>query len=223
MQAIHADQTLADLAVSHAGASRVFHRHGLDFCCGGQTSLANACEAAGLPADELVGELQAECRNEPQGEVAPAEMPLGELVDHILERYHASHREEVPRLIAMARKVESVHGEKDACPTGLYKHLEHMQFELEQHMMKEEEILFPMIQAGQGAMAAMPIQVMEHEHRDHGKNLDRLKELAHHFAAPPEACGTWRALYLGLDELVQAIMEHIHLENNILFPRSLRS
>ncbi|MDP6385114.1 MAG: iron-sulfur cluster repair protein YtfE [Planctomycetota bacterium] len=222
MQAISPDQSLADLVVSHAGASRVFHRHGLDFCCGGQTSLQAACEAAGLQAPEVATEIEAEQQATEQAFIQADEMPIEQLLDHILENFHAAHRAEVPRLLAMARKVEMVHSDKPTCPTGLGDHLEYMHGELEQHMLKEEEILFPMIRAGHGAMAAMPIQVMEHEHHDHGRNLTRLRELAHEFKAPPEACGTWQALYLGLDELQQALMQHIHLESNVLFPRVLR-
>ncbi len=122
----------------------------------------------------------------------------------------------------MAHKVERVHASKNDCPRGLAEHLEYMARELEQHMLKEEELLFPMILAGDGALAAMPIQVMEQEHQDHGKNLTRLHALARGFEAPDEACGTWQALYLGLRELEAALMRHIHLENHVLFPMVLR-
>jgi regulator of cell morphogenesis and NO signaling len=98
-----------------------------------------------------------------------------------------------------------------------------MRDELESHMQKEEHVLFPLILAGRGALAAAPIRVMEREHEDHGRNLERLRELAHDFAPPLDACGTWRALYLGLEELEREIMEHIHLENHVLFPRALRA
>ena len=213
--------TLADLAVTRAGASRVFHRHGLDFCCNGRVSLREACEQNGLEADRLIEEIQREA--EPQkGFDRWDEAPLEALIQHLLTRYHEPHRAEVPRLIEMARKVEQVHGEKLACPLGLSAHLERMAQELESHMQKEEEVLFPLILSGRGAMAAMPVQVMEQEHRDHGENLARLRELAHDYSPPEEACGTWRALYLGLEELESELMHHIHLENNVLFPRALR-
>ena len=121
----------------------------------------------------------------------------------------------------MARKVEAVHGDKSSCPRGLADHLEHMSEELEQHMQKEEQLLFPMILGGRGRMASMPISVMEQEHQDHGRNLARMSVLAHEYVAPEEACNTWRALYLGLAELEAELMEHIHLENHVLFPRTL--
>jgi regulator of cell morphogenesis and NO signaling len=94
---------------------------------------------------------------------------------------------------------------------------------MESHMQKEEQILFPMIRAGRGRMALMPVQVMEQEHRDHGENLALMRKLASDFVAPEEACNTWRALYLGLAELESELMAHISLENHVLFPRALRS
>ena len=214
--------TVADLAVRFAGASRVLHRHQLDFCCHGQVSMQEACEKAGLDVQAILDEIERAAPTEPDFE-AWTDRPLNELIDHLLKDFHEAHRAEVPRLLSMARKVESVHGEKATCPQGLAAHLAFMQDELESHMQKEEEVLFPLIQAGRGAMAAMPVQVMEQEHQDHGKNLARLRELAHDFETPDEACGTWRALYLGLSELERDLMTHIHLENNILFPRALRS
>ncbi len=213
--------TVADLAVLFPGASRVLYRHKLDFCCHGHVSMLEACKEAGLDVDVILAEIRKEAPSDPNFE-AWNEQTLDALIEHLLTSYHAAHREEVPRLVAMARKVESVHGEKASCPKGLAKHLEFMSEELEAHMQKEEEVLFPLIQSGRGQMAVMPVQVMEQEHRDHGQNLARLREFAHDFQPPEEACGTWRALYLGLGELERDLMNHIHLENNILFPRALR-
>ena len=214
--------TVADLAVQLAGASRVLHRHRLDFCCHGQVSLEQACADAGLDVKRLLEEIEAEAKSDPDFE-AWNEQSLESLITFILENYHEGHRQELPRLIEMAQKVERVHGEKASCPKGLAAHLAFIQDELEAHMQKEEEVLFPMINAGNGAMAAMPVQVMESEHRDHGRNLEHMRKLAHDFVPPEEACGTWRALYLGVAELERELMNHIHLENNILFPRALRS
>lgn len=139
----------------------------------------------------------------------------------MLDRYHAGHRAELPRLIQMATKVERVHADKPNCPKGLAAHLQFLADELEGHMQKEEQVLFPMLLAGHGAQAGGPIQVMESEHQEHGRNLAMLRQLAHDFTPPAEACGTWRALYLGLAELECAVMQHIHLENHVLFPRVL--
>lgn len=220
-QPIQPAQTVAELASTRPGASRVFHRHGLDFCCGGHTSLADACAKAELDVAALITEIESEAVK-PGSFVRWGERPLDEVIDHLLARFHEPHREEVPRLLAMARKVESVHAEKSSCPHGLADHLERMQEELEEHMQKEEKVLFPLLRAGRGRMAAMPIQVMEQEHKDHGQNLERLRALTTDYTPPSEACGTWTALYLGLAELERELMEHIHTENNILFPRALR-
>jgi len=216
------DHTLAHLSVTRAGASRIFYRHGLDFCCHGQISLRDACAAEQLEVETLIAEIEAEERTAESFERWD-ELPLDALIDHLLARFHEPHRAELPRLFEMATKVEAVHGEKASCPKGLAQHLQKLADELELHMQKEEQVLFPLIRAGRGRMAVMPVQVLEQEHRDHGENLARLRELAHDFVPPEEACGTWRALYLGLAELESELMQHIHLENNALFPRALRS
>jgi len=218
---IDADQSVGQLASTLPGASRVFHRHGLDFCCGGHVNLGEACASAGLDVDAVISEIGAETKEALDFERWD-ERPLPEVIDHILERFHEPHRRELPRLVEMARKVEEVHAEKASCPRGLAEHLERMGEEMELHMQKEEQVLFPLLRKGGGAMAAMPIQMMEREHRDHGRNLEQLRALTSDHTPPPEACGTWKALYLGIAELERELMEHIHTENNILFPRALR-
>jgi regulator of cell morphogenesis and NO signaling len=213
--------SLARLATSRAGASRVFMRHGLDFCCKGEVSLAEACLQRGLSDAQVLEEIRREALPDEEV-VAWDERPLTEIVDHVLTRFHEPHRAELPRLLEMARKVERVHAGKPTCPTELAAHLELMAEELELHMQKEEQVLFPMFLAGRGPMAAVPVQVMELEHKDHGENLARMRRLAQEFQPPSEACGTWRALYLGLAELESELMHHIHLENHVLFPLALR-
>jgi regulator of cell morphogenesis and NO signaling len=142
------------------------------------------------------------------------------LIDHILTRYHDVHREQLPELTRMARRVEQVHGERDACPRGLADLLNTMHQEMESHMQKEEQILFPMLLRGQGSQARGPITVMRHEHDDHGAGLARLMILTDNIRPPEGACTTWRALYAGLSEFRNDLMEHIHLENNLLFERA---
>lgn len=211
--------TLAELATRWAGASRVFQRHRLDFCCQGQRSLAEACAQRGLDPSAVIAELQAELTPapaEPWHERSPAQ-----LIAHLLDRYHAAHRREVPRLWQMAQKVERVHGDKPECPRGLADHLARLGQELEEHMQKEEKVLFPLLLAGAGAAAAGPIHCMMAEHDEHGRNLARTRELAHDLVPPASACGTWRALYLGLAELEREVMEHVHLENHVLFPQAV--
>jgi regulator of cell morphogenesis and NO signaling len=116
-----------------------------------------------------------------------------------------------------------VHADHPAVPRGLAAHLRRMSQELEDHMGKEEVVLFPMIRSGRGSFAMGPVQVMELEHLDHAANLERMRQLANDCTPPPDACATWKALYLGLADLEREIMEHIHLENHALFPRALQS
>ncbi|MEC9481765.1 MAG: hemerythrin domain-containing protein, partial [Halomonas sp.] len=144
-------------------------------------------------------------------------------IDHILSRYHAVHRQQLPELIRLARRVEHVHGERDSCPSGLADHLEVIHQELESHMQKEEMILFPMLKRGLGHSAHGPIAVMRFEHDEHGEALTRLMALTHDIQTPKGACTTWRALYAGLREFREDLMQHIHLENNVLFERAAAS
>jgi regulator of cell morphogenesis and NO signaling len=218
---IHVNQTLGDVATQHPLATQVFLRRHLDFCCGGRQTLGDACRAAGLDPDSVIAEITAEGDTESQERWDSR--PLGELIEFIQIRYHNTLRRDLPTLIEAARRVERVHGQKPSCPRGLADHLEQVSDELRQHMAKEEQVLFPALQTGsRGSQVHMPIRVMMQEHDDHGNNLRLLRQLATDFVPPLEACATWRALYVGLDKLESELIEHIHLENNILFPRALR-
>lgn len=214
------DNTLGHIACSLPGATRVFHEFHLDFCCGGQKSLRQAAQERGIDAEQVQQRLLAL-----SGEAQDAEdwrtVPDERLIEHILQRYHAVHRQQLPELIRLAARVEQVHGGREHCPLGLTDLLMTMQQELESHMQKEEQILFPMIQRGGGVMIGGPISVMRYEHDQHGDALERLVELTDDMQPPANACNTWRALYSGLDELRCDLMQHIHLENNLLFPRAL--
>ena len=220
LSVITKDQNLSELAITHPGASRVFLRHGLDFCCGGNRSLDAASDAAGLEVDKLVEEIEKEATEDVDFQRMD-ELTQEQLIDHLLENYHEVHRQELPPLVQMAQKVEAVHGEKPECPRGLYAHLTLVARSLEDHMQKEEQILFPNLKAGNGPQMGMPIQVMEGEHVEHGANLEKIRELTTNMQPPECACTTWRALYLGLDEFVKRVLNHVHLENNILFRRAL--
>lgn len=213
--------TLAELATTHPAASRVFHLLGLDFCCGGRVPLAQACQERGLDMAAVIDAIEAEGRKAPD---APRwdVRPIPELVSFIVDRYHARLRSELPELIALAAKVEDRHADKPSRPAGLQDHLQSVHQAVLSHLAKEEQILFPMIVSGMGQMAAGPIRVMEIEHDDHAKDLARTRALTADLTPPPEACTSWRALYLRLGELEADLMEHIHLENNVLFPRVLR-
>ncbi|MCA9322944.1 MAG: iron-sulfur cluster repair protein YtfE [Planctomycetes bacterium] len=212
--------TLAEMATTHPTAARVFHRHRLDFCCGGRRSLSEACQERGLDAATIIVEIE----NEPTSDRDLArwdEADVNELIQHILDRYHEPARPEIARLAQMAVKVEAVHAERPDVPRGLAAQLTRMVQEIDEHFCKEEQVLFPMVLRGHGAMAGAPIHVMGQEHDDHGENLRRVRALANDLVPPADACATWRALYLGLEQFELELMEHIHLENNVLFPKIL--
>jgi regulator of cell morphogenesis and NO signaling len=219
---IHANTRIGEIATEHPLATRVFHRHGIDFCCGGGKPLADACAARGIDTDVVLEELRVELDTRETPQTRWDQEPLEDLIRHILLTYHKPLKEELPRLAAMARKVNDVHHDKspDTLPELLHVVLG-LQDELESHMAKEEQILFPMILGGQGAMADGPISVMEHEHASAGAALARLRELTNGYEVPEQACNTWRALWHGLAALEESLHQHIHLENNILFPRAL--
>lgn len=217
---MNASTTLAELAVTHPGAARVFYRNRLDFCCGGRRSLADACEKRALDSNAILDAIEAEDRITPDTRRWDVE-PLPDLIAHIVGTYHARLRQGLPELIAMAQKVEARHADKASCPRGLAGQLEQMHADVLDHLAKEEQILFPMISQGLGPRAAGPVHVMELEHEHHREHLLQLRALTDDLRPPEEACTTWRALYLGLQQLEQELMEHIHLENNVLFRRAL--
>lgn len=212
--------TLADIATTHPGAATVFHRHGLDFCCGGRRSLAEACGARGLDAAVVIDELAREAAVATTSTRWDLE-PLPALVTFIVDTYHRRLREALPDLVRMAKKVELRHADKAACPRGLADHLAAMHGSVLEHLAKEEQVLFPMILAGQGRLAVGPVHVMEVEHDEHARDLQMLRRLTGDMQPPEGACPTWRALYLGLQQFERELMEHIHLENNVLFSRAL--
>ncbi|MBO9357644.1 hypothetical protein GG851_26940 [Bordetella petrii] len=149
------------------------------------------------------------------------EAPLAELAAYILQRYHERHREQLPEAIRLAIKVEQVHADHANCPHGLAEHLHDMLQELESHMRKEEQVLFPVIVQGRGTLAGGPITVMRMEHDQHAEALVRLDKLTGGLTAPEGACNTWRALYAQLHEFQQDLVDHIRLENTVLFPNAL--
>ena len=215
------DMTLAELAIERPAASRIFQRLGLDYCCGGKRPLAEVCAEGNLDADEVLARIAAE---DPESDSPRwSDRPVTDLVDFIVNHYHARLREELPELVALAHRVEQRHGDKPSCPRGLTDHLEAVHAAVLDHLAKEEQILFPLIVRGEAEMAAGPVEVMEYEHDDHGRNLAIIRELTDNLTAPEEACTSWRALYLRLDALEAELMEHIHLENHVLFPRALNA
>lgn len=212
---LSAEQALGQIAVQLPGATAIFRRLKLDFCCGGQVSLKQAAADKGLEVNAVLAELSNLQR--PNG--VPGMTEPEALIDHIFTHYHEVHRAQLPELIRMARRVEAVHRDHPLVPTGLSELLEAMHEELLSHMQKEENILFPMLKAGGNPFVNQPIGMMRAEHVDHGATLEKLAALTNEAKPPVDACNTWRALYAGIAQLNDDLINHIHLENNVLFPQ----
>lgn len=144
-----------------------------------------------------------------------------DVIDHVITRYHERLRRDLPALIETARKVERVHAGNPDVPAGLADELADFWTDMQDHLDKEELVLFPMLRAGaHGAQVYMPLRVMEHEHHEHALRLKRIRELTGDLQLPSTACATWTALYKGLEVLEADLIEHMHVENNVLFPRA---
>lgn len=148
--------------------------------------------------------------------------PLSEIIDYILPNFHQKHRAELPVLIELAEKVENRHADHPDCPKGLSVLIRKVYDDLTMHMMKEEQVLFPLINAGRGPMAAAPISVMEAEHAEAHNDLSDIVALTHDFTPPEGACTSWQNLYSGLKTFAEDLTNHTELENEILFVRALR-
>lgn len=220
--------TIADIAAAEPASVRVFQRHGIDFCCGGRKPLAGVCRDRGLDFGEIVAAIEAATAPTPGGQRNWAIEPLTSLIGHIIATYHQPLRDELPRLDAMARKVAQVHGAREPRLTQVAALVAELARELTAHMRKEELVLFPAIDAlaagtlSRGMPLSAPIAVMQHEHDDANTLLTELRRLTDGHVAPESACATWRALYQGLSDLESEMHVHVHLENNILFPRALQ-
>jgi len=209
-----ASQSIGQIAVALPGATAIFRRLKLDFCCGGHLPLAVAVAEKGLDLQAV----QAELAQLQRDDTAPEASNPVALIDHILTRYHAVHREQLPELIRMAHRVETVHRANPEVPAGLAELLEYMQADLLSHMQKEEGILFPMLKSGGNPFVTQPISVMRSEHVSHIAVIEKLNALTNNATPPAGACNTWRALFTGIGQLIEDLMNHIHLENNVLFP-----
>jgi len=213
------ESRVGEIAAHHPLATRAFARHGIDFCCGGGIPLAEACARRGIAVETLIQEIDALLADAPLAPDEWLDAPLGALVDHIVVAYHRPLREELPRLESMARKVARVHAERD--PEGRLPRIERtlttLSRELQEHMAREEEALFPALLAGH---SDLPLMAFEAEHSAAGEALARLRDLTEDYVPPADACNTWRALWAGLESLESTMHRHVHLENNILFPRA---
>jgi len=213
-----ADRTLADIATTLPGATAVFRSEKLDFCCGGGALLRAAAAAKRSDLGVVVAKLESLAATAP-----PADAPQSAdaLITLIETRYHQAHRRELPELIRLARRVEAVHRGVASAPIGLADRLAQIVAELEIHMEKEEQFLFSLMRQGGHPTIGRPIGRMMAEHDDHGAHLRAIEALTNDFTPPDEACTTWRALYVGTRKFADDLVEHIHIENNQLFPQFL--
>jgi regulator of cell morphogenesis and NO signaling len=219
--------TVAGFVLARPAAARVLERFGIDYCCGGGDALAPALLEKGVTLAQIEAELASVEANSPGQERDWQAAPVAELIQHILNKHHVYLREELPRLDALASKVLHAHREKHAHMLSQVAQIFYeLRMELESHMRKEEMILFPhLMQKGQAAPFGTvrgPIQVMEAEHDAAGNALRRLREVTSNYKLPPDACLSFQMLFRGLEELEADLHMHIHLENNILFPRAIR-
>lgn len=220
--------TVAEIASAIPSSVRVFQRLGIDFCCGGHTPLAFVCEQQGLSLAEVTAAIEASAAAPAVEDRDWTRESLHRLIDHIIDTYHNPLRDELPRLESMATRVLHVHGATSSHLARLDAIVAELADDLQTHMRKEEMVLFPAIRAAElGRERAMPIAtpiaVMEHEHDRAGELLAELRAITGSYHAPEWACETYRALYHGLAEMEAQMHVHVHLENNILFPRAIAS
>ena len=225
------NDTVGEIVAQHPALSRVFEKAGIDYCCGGKKTLDEACGPQGLNPHTLLDELKESVSSPEKPTLDIIAMSLTELADHIEQTHHVYLRSELPRLDALTAKVASVHGEKDSRLFEIRETFVTLFEELSSHMMKEEQILFPMVRQIEKSAAspdfhcgslANPIRQMEMEHDNAGSALESLKKLSGGYTAPEWACNTYRAMLDALARFELDLHQHIHKENNVLFPRALK-
>ena len=227
-------QTVREIALEQPTAVRVFEQFGIDYCCGGRKPLAEACAARNLEIDSVLAALE-EAEKKPGIEIENwADKSLESLSSHIVAKHHAYVKRELPRLAQLAEKVVNRHGSTKPELLEIANALMQLDEELTEHLAKEEAILFPYISALEQSVSlgaarpnncfgavANPIAMMTQEHDAAGSLLSEIRRLSGDFTTPEDACPTFHAFYDGLREFEQDLHQHIHLENNILFPRAI--
>jgi len=229
------NQTVRDMATENPASIRVFESFGIDYCCRGRQSLDEACAAEGVPVEKILTELTAASQAAPLERVESwLDATLTALTAHIVDTHHAFVKQETPRLQALLEKTIGAHGAGHPELALIKDSFNAMADELSSHMFKEERILFPYLErleqaAQEGGPAirppfgtvANPIRMMMAEHDQAGELLKRIRIASQDFAVPDTACPTFAALYRGLEEFERDLHLHVHLENNILFPRAV--
>ena len=228
--------TVREIAIEMPGTTRLFEKMGIDYCCGGAKPLREACQAAGVPIEEMLRSLE---QVETSSQAVAGEKDwqierLASLIAHIHDRHHVFTRDELGRIEPLLAKVCSVYGEKQPELLQIRALFEELMSELLLHMRKEENVLFPFIIAMEDAVQTglsippsmfgtvrNPVRMMMTEHDGAGDLLRRIRQLSSDFQPPADACVSYQTLYRALHELEQDLHQHIHLENNILFPRAV--
>lgn len=223
---------IGDIVLENPATMRVFETLNIDYCCGGQLSLAEACANAHRDLALVLTQLETQAPSEPMRFDPKSwnEAPLVDLVAHIEAKHHSFTRSELERLAPLMEKVLKVHGGHHPELARVAQCFEAMHSDLIPHLAKEEQILFPYIRElesegspGGGCFGSVqnPIRAMENEHEQVGEILRELRTITNGYALPEEACGSYRSLYMGLQSLEEDLHLHIYLENHILFPRSI--
>lgn len=226
MTTIDANCRVAELVQRVPGAARTFEQLGIDYCCRGKRTLREAVDEAKLELPAVSAMLE---HNALEGPPAPDASDLPALVQHLLDKHHAFTRRELARLLPLASKVEGVHGSRHPELTRIRELVEALSADLLPHMLKEERVLFPyVLSLSDGertrplfGTVANPIRVMQNEHDHVGEVLATLERVTERYTPPSDACGSYVALFAGLKALQADIHEHVHLENNALFPAAL--
>lgn len=232
---ITSETPVRDIAVQFPTAIPVLERLGVDYCCHGQHTLAEACSKKNITLEPVLTELkQFQQKDEKSGDAQWATAPLKQLTEYIVSKHHAFTREQLKLIDDLMTKVEHRHGPEHPEVYQLGKAIAVFASELKHHAECEETNLFPYIAAlGTGKLpdlpapaqgsVEMPIRHMMGDHDQTGEELAALRKQTDNYTPPPEACPTWRALYRAIEDLESDLHRHIHLENNILFPRSIKA
>ena len=229
------NETLGEIVAKDSRKAEVFKKYGLDFCCGGKKTVKEACAEKGLDVTKIEQELLTADKNITTHRPLPYnEWTLPFLIDYITNTHHSYVRKTLPDLVGYAHKVSGVHGDHHPELFEISKLVDEISSELTAHMMKEEKVLFPYIkqlvfaEENEQALPAAhfgtvqnPIKMMEMEHELVGKNLEKIRALSQNYSLPADACGSYRLLYALLQEFESDLHIHVHLENNILFPKAL--
>lgn len=229
-----ANKTIGSVVAQNWKTASVFQKHNLDFCCQGNIAIGAACEAAGLDTDEVTQEVALILNNSEGPETDYGAWPLDDLADHIETRHHGYVAAKLPELSAYLDKLCIVHGKRHPELLEIRDLFSQSVGELTTHMKKEELMVFPFVKKMVLAQrknqeistpvygtVQNPITVMMHEHTAEGERFARIAELSHNYAVPADGCTTYRVAYNLLQEFEKDLHKHIHLENNILFPKAI--